>query len=89
MPAFALGDPGFVERFLKAHGVKKTHAVREELARYGHGDGEAVQVTSPYMGSASPSAGADFAWHLRGLGTAPGHSGSAGEDPAVLGVDEV
>ena len=89
MPAFALGDRGFVERFLKAHGVKKTHAVREELVRYGYGDGEAVQVTSPYMGSASPSAGADFAWHLRGLGTAPGHSGSAGEDPAVLGVDEV
>ena len=66
LPAFALGDQGFVERFLKAHGVKKTHAVREELARYGHG--EAVQVTPPYMGSASPAAGADFAWHLRAWG---------------------
>ena len=68
LPAFALGDRGFVEGFLKAHGVTKTHAVREELARYGHGDGEAVQVTSPYIGSASPAAGADFAWHLRAWG---------------------
>ena len=68
LPAFALGDRGFVEGFLKAHGVTKANAVREELARYGHGDGEAVQVTSPYIGSASPAAGADFAWHLRAWG---------------------
>ena len=68
LPAFALGDRGLVEGFLKAHGVTKAHAVREELARYGHGDGEAVQVTSPYMGSASPAADADFAWHLRAWG---------------------
>ena len=68
LPAFALGDRGFVEGFLKPHGVTKTHAVREELARYGHGDGEAVQVTSPYIGSAPPAAGADFAWHLRAWG---------------------
>ena len=27
-----------------------------------------MQVTSPYMGSASPAAGADFAWHLRAWG---------------------
>ena len=41
MPTFALDDRGFVEEFLKAHGVTKANAVRE-LARYGHSDGEAV-----------------------------------------------
>ena len=66
LPSFALRDRAFVEEFLKAHGVTKENAVREELARYGHGDGEAVQVAAPF-GSASvcPAAGADFAWHLR------------------------
>ena len=69
LPSFALGDRSFVEAFLKAHGVTKANAVREELARYGHGDGEAVQVAAPLgSASASPAAGADFAWHLRAWG---------------------
>ena len=58
LPGFALGDRAFFEEFLKAHGVTKANAVREELARYGHGDGEAVQVAAPLgSASASPAAG--------------------------------
>ena len=66
LPSFALRDRAFVEEFLKAHGVTKENAVREELVRYGHGGGEAVQVAAPFgSASACPAAGADFAWHLR------------------------
>ena len=71
LPSFALRDRAFVEEFLKVHGVTKANAVREELARYGYGDGGAVQVAAPLgSGSASafPAAGADFAWHLRAWG---------------------
>ena len=69
LPSFALRDRAFVEEFLKAHGVTKENAVREELVRYGHGDGEAVQVAAPFgSASACPAAGADFAWHLRAWG---------------------
>ncbi len=68
LPAFALRERAFVEAFLKARGVTKATALREGLARYGHGDGEAVQVTSPHLESASPMASADFAWHLRAWG---------------------
>ena len=35
LSAFALDDWGFVEEFLKAHGVTKANAVREEIARMG------------------------------------------------------
>ena len=55
-------------RFFRLREGKAT-AVREELARYGHGDGEAVQVAAPFgSASASPAAVADFAWHLRAWG---------------------
>ena len=43
--------------------------MREELAWYGHSDGEAVQAAAPFgSASASPAAGADFVWHLRAWG---------------------
>ena len=67
LPAFALDDRAFVEEFLKAQGVTRASAVRKALAEYGHGDGEAVRVAALF-GSASPAAGADFAWHLRAWG---------------------
>ena len=68
LPAFAVRERDFVEVFLKARGVTKTTAVREELARYGHGDGEGVQMTSPHLKSVSSMERADFAWHLRAWG---------------------
>ena len=69
LPSFALRDRAFVEEFLKAHGVTKANAVREELARYGHGEGEAVQVAAPLgVGLGVSGGGADFAWHLRAWG---------------------
>ena len=56
--AFALSSRTFLAKFRKAR------AVREALARSGHGDGEALPVTSSHMGLASLAENADFAWHL-------------------------
>ena len=67
LPAFAVGDREFVEAFLKARGIRRTAALREALARLGHGDGEPVQVTALADGE-SPSSAADLAWHLRAWG---------------------
>ena len=67
LPAFAVGDREFAESFLKAQGIQRIAALREALARLGHGDGEPIQVTTlPDAGPSPSSAGA--AWHLRAWG---------------------
>ena len=55
-------------RSLKARGVTAKGALRAELGRLGHGDGEAAQLTAPDLERASPAAEADLAWHLRAWG---------------------
>ena len=67
LPAFALEERDFLEAFLKAQGMMNATALREELARYGHGDGEAVQVAALPL-EVAPVERADFAWHLRAWG---------------------
>ena len=67
LPAFAGSNREFTEAFLKAKGLRTTAALRDALARFGHGDGEPVQDTAlPDAGSPAASAGA--AWHLRAWG---------------------
>ena len=80
LPDFALRDRDFVEACLKAQGVTRKPALREELRRLGHGDGDPVQLRSALLdGAAGPraatgdeSAGpvlqAGFPWHLRAWG---------------------
>ena len=68
LPGFALLEREFVEAFLKARGVTGKVALREELDRLGHGDGEAAQMTAPELERDSPVATADVAWHLRAWG---------------------
>ena len=68
LPAFAARDRAFVEAFLKARGSSGKAALRAELARLGHGDGEAAQLTAPQLEQVSPAAAADAAWHLRAWG---------------------
>ncbi len=67
LPAFALEERDFLEAFLKAQGMTNATALREELARCGHDDGEAVQVTALPV-EVRPVERADFAWHLRAWG---------------------
>ena len=67
LPAFAVGDREFAEAFLKAQGIRRTAALREALARLGHGDGEPVQATT-LADAESPATNADAAWHLRAWG---------------------
>ena len=68
LPAFAVSERAFVEAFLKARGVTGKLALRAELERLGHGDGEAAQLTAPALERDSPASNADFAWHLRAWG---------------------
>ena len=69
LPEFALRDQRFAERLLKAHGITGKTALREELARLGHGDGEPVQFDSLRTDDDGvPASGADLAWHLRAWG---------------------
>ena len=69
LPEFALRDQGYAERLLKAQGVTGKKALRDELARLGHGDGEPTQVDSLRTGDDRvPASGADLAWHLRAWG---------------------
>ena len=69
LPEFALRDQRFVVGFLKARGITGRTALREELARLGHGDGEPVQVDSLRTGDdEAPASRADLAWHLRAWG---------------------
>ena len=65
--AFAVGDREFVQAFLKARGIRGTAALREALARLGHGDGEPVQARALADAESSPSI-AGIAWHLRAWG---------------------
>ena len=67
LPAFALGDREFIEAFLKAKGIRRPAALREALARLGHGDGEPVQGTA-LADAGSTATDADAAWHLRAWG---------------------
>ena len=64
LPAVAVEDRAFAEAFLKARGIRRTSALREALARLGHGDGEPVQATA-LADAGSPASHADAAWHLR------------------------
>ena len=69
LPAFALRNQRFVEGFLKSRGITGKTALREELARLGHCDGEPVQVDSLRTGDdEAPASRADLAWHLRAWG---------------------
>ena len=68
LPRFALREREFVEAFLKARGVSGKLALRAELERLGHGDGEAAQMTAPSLERVSPASNADLAWHLRAWG---------------------
>ena len=68
LPEFALRDQRFVEGFLKARGITGKTALREELARLGHGDGEPVQVDSLRSDDETLASRADLAWHLRAWG---------------------
>ncbi len=78
LPAFAVRDRDFVGACLKAQGVTRKPALREQLRRLGHSDGEAVQVRSALLDkeprasrsreSAGPTLQAGFPWHLRAWG---------------------
>ena len=68
LPGFAVQERAFAEAFLKAQGVTGKAALRAELERLHHGDGEAAQLTAPDLERASPAAEADLAWHLRAWG---------------------
>ena len=68
LPGFALLEREAVEAFLKARGITGKVALREELERLGHGDGEAAQMRAPALERVSPVATATLAWHLRAWG---------------------
>ena len=80
LPDFAIRDRDFVEACLKARGVTRKVALREELRRLGHSDGDPVQVRSALLDSsaeprasepgesAGPVLQAAFPWHLRAWG---------------------
>ena len=66
LPAFALADRSFVEAFVKnALGIKNQRRIRQELARYGHGQTDETEFTSMHS---PPVAEADAGWHLRAWG---------------------
>ena len=78
LPDFAVGDRDFVEACLKAQGMTRKPALREELRRLGHSDGDPVQVRSALLDkeprastsdqSVGPTLQAGFPWHLRAWG---------------------
>ena len=68
LPKFALRNREFAEAFLKARGITRKAALREELARLGHGDGEPVQVGSLLVDEDAAASCAGLAWHLRAWG---------------------
>ena len=80
LPDFAVRDRDFVEACLKAQGVTKKAALRGELRRLGHSDGDAVQVRSTLLegstGLAAPTGSepvgptlqTGLPWHLRAWG---------------------
>ena len=80
LPDFAMRDRGFAEACLRARGVRRKAALREELRRLGHSDGDPVQVQSALLDSSTgprastradsggPMLEAGFPWHLRAWG---------------------
>ena len=80
LPDFAVRDRDFVEACLKAQGVTRKPALREELRRLGHSDGDPVQVRSALLANATgprastpaestgPTLEVGFSWHLRAWG---------------------
>ncbi len=64
LPGFALQDRAFMEAYLKAQGAANPATLREEMARYGHGIGEAP----PLLETPAQASRAPFAWHLRAWG---------------------
>jgi len=58
LPEFAARDRDFVEAWLKARGVTRKAALREELRRLGHGDGEPVQLSTSDLGGGARETGA-------------------------------
>ncbi len=87
LPDFALRDRDFVEACLKARGVTKKAALREELRRLGHGDGDPVQVRSALLDGAPAqrrlaTAQASSALADRGAAPAP-----FGDEQATLHAD--
>ena len=66
LPAFALEDRSFAEAFVKqALGITNQRRIRQELARYGHGQTDETEFTSM---RSPPVAEAGAAWHLRAWG---------------------
>ena len=66
LPAFALEDRSFAAAFVKqALGITNQRRIRQELARYGHGQTDETEFTSMHS---APVAEADAAWHLRAWG---------------------
>ena len=70
LPAFALRDRDFAEKFLKARGIKSVAALGEGLAALGHsnGDGEPGQWLPSTVTDISGDMSAGFAWHVRAWG---------------------
>ena len=68
LPKFAMRNREFAEAFLKARGITRKAALREELARLGHSDGEPVQVGSLLVDEDAAASCAGLAWHLRAWG---------------------
>ena len=66
LPAFALEDRSFAEAFVRqALGITNQRRIRQELARYGHGETDEGQFSSM---RSPPVAEAGAAWHLRAWG---------------------
>jgi adenine-specific DNA methylase len=66
LPEFVRRDRGFMERFLKAQGLKSA-AVRTQLERLGFG-GKGEQAFGEFF-RGDDLLNADFAWHVRSWGT--------------------
>ena len=69
LPPFALRERDYAEAFLKARGVTGKTALRDGLARLGHGHGGST-AAEPGLDfeTDAPPCDADFAWHLRAWG---------------------
>ena len=69
LPAFALRDRDFAEKFLKGRGLKGRTGLREGLAALGHGeDPDRSGRFLAHATDVSPDMPASFAWHLRAWG---------------------
>ena len=64
LPTFALNDPAFMTKFLKAEGFSKKSLYRA-LVQLGHGEKEPPQITMEGAEVTEDLPKADFSWHLR------------------------